>query len=253
MCAVVYAFTRCKTFRMGLIRIFLFVHTQDHAPRCAIVPAFFCCRATAAADGEEARVQRLPALRVLTQCTLLPHDLSARQWRTRVALILAKRCGSSSHDVSKRAQRRGGGGASAPLKRPAGTLITCHGMTCASRQGFALSSCPLQGAKRPKRFAKSNKVRTFLFAPRAAPARCAEKGQLSPRVPALQLTHTPPYTPALYMPSQRQSYGLRRKASRMDGNPISHGVDARAPFTEGSRKPSGMPRVGGEVRRLGAA
>ena len=93
---------------MGLIRLFLSVHTQDHAPRCVIVPAFFCCRATAAADGAEARVQRLPALRVLTQCTLLPHDLSARQGRTRVALILAKRCNSSSHDVSERAQRRGG-------------------------------------------------------------------------------------------------------------------------------------------------
>ena len=103
-----FAFTRCKTFRMGLIRLFLSVHTQDHAPCCVIVPAFFCCRATAAADGAEARVQRLPALRVLTQCTLLPHDLSARQGRTRVALILAKRCSSSSHDVSERAQRRGG-------------------------------------------------------------------------------------------------------------------------------------------------
>jgi hypothetical protein len=112
--AVVYAFTRCKTFRMGLIRLFLSVHTQDHAPRCVIVPAFFCCRATAAADGAEARVQRLPALRVLTQCTLLPHDLSARQGRTRVALILAKRCNSSSHDVSERAQRRGGASPSLP-------------------------------------------------------------------------------------------------------------------------------------------
>jgi len=107
-------FTRCKTFRMGLIRLFLSVHTQDHAPRCVIVPAFFCCRATAAADGAEARVQRLPALRVLTQCTLLPHDLSARQGRTRVALILAKRCNSSSHDVSERAQRRGGASPSLP-------------------------------------------------------------------------------------------------------------------------------------------
>ena len=108
------SFTRCKTFRMGLIRLFLSVHTQDHAPRCVIVPAFFCCRATAAADGAEARVQRLPALRVLTQCALLPHDLSARQGRPRVALILAKRCNSSSHDVSERAQRRGGASPSLP-------------------------------------------------------------------------------------------------------------------------------------------
>ena len=55
------------------------------------------------------------------------------------------------------------------------------------------------------------------------------------------------------MPSQRQSYGLRRKASVLSRKPIHHGLRAWAPFTEGSRKTSGMERVGGKVRRLGAA